>query len=104
LQEEGEFMARPQHSPTRSRSQAPATPLESRTKPKPEEKHLCRRWTKKIPPEDPEVLVQACRIRPISDRSPQSNAFGETATQIAKSAPPNFLISSIGFSINVGSK
>ncbi|MBV8416392.1 MAG: transposase, partial [Verrucomicrobia bacterium] len=41
-------MARPQHSPTPSRSQAPATPLESRTKSKPEEKHFCRRWTKKI--------------------------------------------------------
>src|SRR5271165_109145 len=71
LQEEGKFMARPQHSPTPSSTQAPATPFESRTRTKPEEKHLCRRWTKKIPKKDPQVLLQAGRIKPISDRSPQ---------------------------------
>src|SRR5271166_4949173 len=70
LQEEGKFMARPQHSPTPSSTQAPATPFESRTRTKPEEKHLCRRWTKKIPKKDPQVLLQAGRIKPISDRSP----------------------------------
>src|SRR5271166_3012133 len=75
LQEEGKFMARPQHSPTPSSTQAPATPFESRTRTKPEEKHLCRRWTKKIPKKDPQVLLQAGRIKPISDRSPQVAIF-----------------------------
>src|SRR5271166_4341794 len=74
LQEEGKFMARPQHSPTPSSTQAPATPFESRTRTKPEEKHLCRRWTKKIPKKDPQVLLQAGRIKPISDRSPHKKA------------------------------
>src|SRR5271165_6074166 len=76
LQEEGKFMARPQHSPTPSSTQAPATPFESRTRTKPEEKHLCRRWTKKIPKKDPQVLLQAGRIKPISDRSPHKLTSG----------------------------
>src|SRR5271165_1107055 len=76
LQEEGKFMARPQHSPTPSSTQAPATPFESRTRTKPEEKHLCRRWTKKIPKKDPQVLLQAGRIKPISDRSPHGKNSG----------------------------
>src|SRR5271166_2383578 len=75
LQEEGKFMARPQHSPTPSSTQAPATPFESRTRTKPEEKHLCRRWTKKIPKKDPQVLLQAGRIKPISDRSPHEGTI-----------------------------
>jgi hypothetical protein len=43
---------------------------------------LCRRWTKKIPPEDPEVLVQTCRIRPISDWSPHRKAIARKASAL----------------------
>jgi Integrase core domain len=39
---------------------------------------------RKYPPGNPEVLVQTCRIRPISDRSPQRAACWSALTQVIR--------------------
>jgi hypothetical protein len=72
-------MARPQHSPKQSRTQAPASSLDPEQKPKPKKNFFVEDGRKKMP--DPEenhlglsiqkVLVHIGRITPSSDRSPQ---------------------------------
>jgi hypothetical protein len=73
-------MARPQHSPKQSRTQAPASSLDPEQKPKPKKNFFVEDGRKKMP--DPEenhlglsiqkVLVHIGRITPSSDRSPHS--------------------------------
>jgi hypothetical protein len=51
---------------------------------KPEENICVEDGRRKYPPGNPEVLVQTCRIRPISDRSPQGAACWSALTQVIR--------------------
>ena len=70
---------------TRQPPAKPPLPLfNQEQKPKPKKNICVEDGRRKYPPGNPEVLVQTCRIRQISDRSPQGAACWSALTQVIR--------------------